>query len=122
MGVAYKYLEPGPYCPLTGKAQTTCNAWLEALAAAAADVALRLSSVAPKAIEGSAGMVEREDTEAATRWPGQVIYSMVARHPSCVFAAEDGSTDDRGRRREKQRAAVTPEAINRQPHMGGGEA
>ena len=52
---------------------------------AAADVALRLSSVAPSAMEGSAGMLGRENTEAQTRWPARVIYLFEARHQFCVL-------------------------------------
>ena len=85
----YKTLEPGPYWPLTGKAHTTCKAWSASVVAlTAVAIALRLSRVAPSAVEGSAGIVESFCRKAQTRWPARVIYLLVARH-QCLLRRID---------------------------------
>jgi uncharacterized membrane protein len=59
----YKNLEPGPYCPDTGKAHTTCKALLVAFVAVAVALAFRATRVFSSSEVESAGMTSLSSTE-----------------------------------------------------------
>jgi hypothetical protein len=109
----YKTLEPGPYWPLTGKAHTTCKAWSPSVVAlTAVAIALRLSRVAPSAVEGSAGIVESLQKGPDTLAGAGYLFAC---SQASVFAAEDRQMTEA----QKRKVLVAPrsQSIDRQPQQ-----